>query len=77
MPENEAQRLCCRMLQTVEQAMWLIMKLKGYPVDCCRLESRDSARRFSFWVGRKDRVQIENCLHLSPFRVTKPETTQI
>ena len=55
MAENEAERLCCRMLQTVEHTMWLRMKLKGYPVDCCRLESRDSARRFSFWVGQKDR----------------------
>ena len=40
MAENEAQRLCCRMLQTGEQAVWLRMKLKGYAVECCRLKSR-------------------------------------
>ena len=50
---------------------------QSYAVEYCRLESRYSARRFSFWVGRKDRGQIENCLHLSSFRGTKPETTEI
>ena len=40
MAENVAQRLRCRMLQTGEQAVWLSMKLKGYAVECCRLESR-------------------------------------
>ena len=30
MEENEAQRLCCRMLQAGEQAVRLRMKLKGY-----------------------------------------------
>ena len=48
MAENEAQSLCCRMLSTGEQAVWLRMKLKGPAVECCRLNSRDSARRFSF-----------------------------
>ena len=40
MAENEAQRLCSRILQTGEQAVWLRMKLNGYTVECCRLESR-------------------------------------
>ena len=40
MAKNEAQRLRCRMLPTGEQAVWLRMKLKGYAVECCRLESR-------------------------------------
>ena len=40
MAENKALRLCCRMLQTREQAMWLRMMLKGYAVECCRLESK-------------------------------------
>ena len=39
MAENEAQRLCCRMLQTGEQPVGLSMKLKGYAVECCRQES--------------------------------------
>ena len=34
MAENEAQRLCSRMLQTGEQAVWLRMKLKSYSVEC-------------------------------------------
>ena len=38
--ENEAQRLCCRLLQTGEQAVFLRIKLQGYAVECCRLESR-------------------------------------
>ena len=33
----EAQRLCWRMLQTGEQALWLGMKLKGYAIEYCRL----------------------------------------
>ena len=40
MAENGVLRLRCRILQTREQAMWLKMKLKGYAVECCRLESR-------------------------------------
>ena len=53
MAENEAQRLQCRILQTGEQPVWLRMKLKGPAVECCRLESRDSVSRFSFfgWGG--------------------------
>ena len=33
MAENGAQRGCCRMLQTGEQAVWLSMKLKGHAVN--------------------------------------------
>ena len=40
MAENEAQKLHYRMLRTGEQAVWLRMKLKGYAVECCRLDSR-------------------------------------
>ena len=40
MAENIAQRLCCVMLQTGEQAECLRMKLKVYAVECCGLESR-------------------------------------
>ena len=39
MAENEAQRLHCRRLQTGEQAVRLRMKLEGYALECCRLES--------------------------------------
>ena len=51
MAENEAQRLCCRMLQTGEQAVWLRMK----PRLCCRmLQTVEQA----MWLKMKLKVTL-------------------
>ena len=59
MAENVAQRLCCRMLQTGEQAVWLGIKLKSYAVECCRLESKG----YAIECGRATQLQsyMEPC----------------
>ena len=44
MSENEAQRFCCRMLDTGVHPVRLRMTLKDYARECCILKSRRFGR---------------------------------